>query len=216
MLTHYKKIIDLFKIAIKNILYLYYLYEVNYLNKNTHALTAMFINYLVDLYSCDKIYVLHHLAVLTAISSQYFLNQYYTIFLRVNITMINCEFSTIFLNNYFMLSYIKKNNVIIVNKKVTELFITRYYDKVVLLHKWLIVILFLKLRAYDYLTKIILNKHVYVIGSSCYEEGTCIQYIPWYFGIYTIYGLHLFWTYEVIAKFVFGRIKNKQQTQKIQ
>ena len=115
-----------------------------------------------------------------------------------------------------MLSYIKKNNVIIVNKKVTELFITRYYDKVVLLHKWLIVILFLKLRAYDYLTKIILNKHVYVIGSSCYEEGTCIQYIPWYFGIYTIYGLHLFWTYEVIAKFVFGRIKNKQQTQKIQ
>ena len=84
-----KNTIKLLQLFFENVGYIYYLYEVNYLNKNTHALTAMFINYLIDLYSCDKIYVLHHLAVMTGIISQYFLNQYYNTFLSVNVHMNN-------------------------------------------------------------------------------------------------------------------------------
>ncbi len=208
-----KHTLKLLQLFFENLGYIYYLYEVNYLNKNDHALVAMFINYLIDIFICDKIYVLHHFAVMCTILTKY-LNLYkQEYFYNISVIMINCEFSTIFLNNYFMLNYIKKNKVILWNKNITcSIINSKIYNILMNINKILLVSLFIKLRAYDYLTKIILNKYFYELGAGCYSNNeilNCVQYAPWYFGMFTLYGLHVYWTYEVINKFVFGKSKNK-------
>ncbi len=190
---------------LKNTLYLYYMYEVNILDKHTHTLTAMYINYFIHSFSCDNIYLLHHVAVIGMIT-------FYKIYsfnsieqLNICKSMINCEFSTIFLNNYFILNYIKKNNVKLINNNITNIIVyNNYYNNLITIHKIFIVCLFVKLRVYDYYTKIIINENTYIIGKI---------YPLFYVGVfctYIIFTLHIYWTYEVIMKFIFGRSSNKK------
>ena len=192
-------------LLLKNVLYLYYMYEVNILHKHTHTLTAMYINYFIHSFSCDKIYLLHHSAVIGMITCYKIYNFNSIEQFEICRAMINCEFSTIFLNNYFILNYIKKNKVILINNNITDIIVNNnYYDNIITIHKICIVCLFIKLRVYDYFMKIITNENTYIIGKT---------YPPFYIGvfcIYIIFSLHVYWTYEIIMKFIFGKSTAKK------